>query len=427
MKQIFLNIKNLFFDLDRWEEIWITITHNKSRSFLTAFGVFWGMFMLVVMIGAGTALQTGIFSQIEGFSTNSCFAFDDRTSLPYQGFRKGRTWNIVNEDIPIIVKNVPEIEYISPYIMDWSGERNVSRDEFAGSFTVQGQYPVANKINESKMLYGRFINDIDIAEKRKVCLIGERVYEVLFPTKENPVGKYIKVNGIYFQVIGVAISNSNVNIGGDPKEMVNLPFTTMQQAFNMGNIIHIIGFTAKPGVPVSVVEAKVTEQLKVLHKISPDDKTAIRSFNMEDQFMMFLYLGIGIASLIWFVGGGTLLAGGIGISNIMLVTIRERTKEIGIRRALGATPSKIIGQIISESVILTLIAGMAGLIFGVGLMWLADALIFSQGDQFFKEPQISFGIAMISFAILAIIGLLAGYLPAKRAMKIKAIEAIREE
>ena len=154
---------------------------------------------------------------------------------------------------------------------------------------------------------------------------------------------------------------------------------------------------------------------------------SVRSFNMEDQFMMFLYLGIGIASLIWFVGGGTLLAGGIGISNIMLVTIRERTKEIGIRRALGATPSKIIGQIISESVILTLIAGMAGLIFGVGLMWLADALIFSQGDQFFKEPQISFGIAMISFAILAIIGLLAGYLPAKRAMKIKAIEAIREE
>ena len=383
--------------------------------------------MLVVMIGSGTALQTGIFSQIEGFSTNSCFAFDNRTSLPYQGFRKGRTWNIVNEDIPILLKNVPEIEYISPYIMGGGGEKNVSRDEFAGSFTVQGQYPVSNKINASTMMYGRFINDIDIAEKRKVCLIGERVYEVLFPTKENPVGKYIKVNGIYFQVIGVAIGNSNVNIGGDPKEMVNLPFTTMQQAFNMGNRIDLIGFTAKPGVPVSVVEAKVTEQLKVLHKISPDDKTAVRSFNMEDQFMMFLYLGIGIASLIWFVGGGTLLAGGIGISNIMLVTIRERTKEIGIRRALGATPSKIIGQIISESVILTLIAGMAGLIFGVGLMWLADALIFSQGDQFFKEPQISFGIAMISFAILAIIGLLAGYLPAKRAMKIKAIEAIREE
>ena len=382
--------------------------------------------MLVAMIGAGTALKNGIFSQIEGFATNSCFVFTDRTSLPYKGFKKGRRWQIVNEDISVIVKNVPEIQYLAPVINGNRSDNNVSRDEFSGAFSVQGQYPVFNKINESKMLYGRYINNIDIEEKRKICLIGERVYEVLFPTKENPVGKYIKVNGIYFQVIGVTVSNRNVQVGGDSEEMVTLPFTTMQQAFNMGNNVHFLALTAKPGIRVKVIEDKVVAQLQALHSISPDDKTAVRSFNIEDQFMMFLYLTIGIGTLIWFVGGGTLLAGGIGISNIMLVTIRERTREIGIRRALGATPAAIIGQIISESVILTLIAGMSGLMFGVGILQVVGILL-SQGDQFFKDPQVSFSIAMLSFAILMIIGLLAGYLPAKRAMKIKAIEAIREE
>jgi putative ABC transport system permease protein len=424
--KFFKNINSLFFDRDRWEEIWLTITHNKSRSFLTAFGVFWGMFMLVAMVGAGAALKNGIFSQIEGFATNSCFVFTNPTSQPYHGFRKGRYWNITNEDIPVIVKNVPEIQYIAPMIEGSRSEHNVSRDEYTGTFGVQGQYPVFNKINENKMLYGRYINDIDIDEKRKVCLIGERVYEVLFPTRENPVGKYIKVNGIYFQIIGVPASNSNVNLGGDAKETVTLPFTTMQQAFNMGNAVHLLSMTAKPNVRVKVIEDKVLDILKSIHYIAPDDKAAVRSFNIEDEFTMFMYLTLGIGALIWFVGGGTLLAGGIGISNIMLVTIRERTREIGIRRALGATPATIIGQIISESIILTAIAGVSGLMLGVGVLQIVG-ILFSQGEGFFKEPQISFGIAMASFAILVVIGLLAGYMPARRAMKIKAIEAIREE
>ncbi len=414
------------FDLDRWQEIWITITHNKSRSFLTAFGVFWGMFMLVAMVGAGVALQRGMSSQIEGFATNSCFIWTEQTSMPYKGLKKGRSWNMVNEDIPVLRNNIPEIQYIAPVLFGGNSTNNVTRSDKAGSFGIKGNYPSYNLIDESIMVYGRYINDIDVAEKRKVCVIGERVYEVLFPTKENPLGKNIQVNGIYFQVIGVARHTSDINIGGDAKETVILPFSTMQQAFNQGDIVHFMAVTAMPGIKVKVVETRIREELKKLHTISPEDKTAVGGFNIEDQFTMFLYLGIGIASLIWIVGLGTLLAGAIGVSNIMLVTVRERTKEIGIRRALGATPRNIISQIMSESIILTLIAGIGGLMFGVGLLQ-AVGILLSQGDQFFKDPQISFGVAIGALFILLFIGTLAGFLPANRAMSIKPIEAIREE
>ena len=414
------------FDLDRWQEIWITITHNKSRSFLTAFGVFWGMFMLVVMVGAGVALERGMSSQIEGFATNSCFIWTNKTDLPYKGLKKDRNWNIENEDIPVLINKIPEIQYLAPVLFGGGGSNNVTRNDKAGSFSVKGNYPSYNNIDKSIMIKGRYINDIDIAEKRKVCVIGERVLEVLFPKDEEPIGKNIQVNGIYFQVIGVARHTSTINIGGNSEETVILPFSTMQQAFNQGNIVHFLAVTAQPGIKVKVIEDKIHEVLKERHNISPDDTKAVGGMNIEDQFTMFLYLGIGIASLIWIVGLGTLLAGGIGVSNIMLVTVRERTKEIGIRRALGATPRNIITQIMSESIILTLIAGIAGLMLGVGLLSIVGFAL-SKGDQFFKDPQISFGVAIAALLILLVIGTLAGFIPANRAMSIKPIEAIREE
>ena len=415
------------FDLDRWQEIWFTITHNKSRSFLTAFGVFWGMFMLVVMVGAGVALQRGMSSEIEGFATNSYFVWSEQTSEPYKGFKKGRTWTMENEDISLLINKVPEIQYLAPVLFGSGGTNNVTRNDKAGSYGVKGNYPSYNQIDECKMIYGRYINDIDIAEKRKVCVIGERVYEVLFPNGENPIGKSIQVNGIYFQVVGVGRHTSSViNIGGRTEETVVLPFSTMQQAFNQGKTVHFMAVTAKPGIKVQVIEDKIRSVLSKKHSISPDDKKAIGGFNIEDIFTIFLYLGLGIAFLIWFVGLGTLFAGAVGVSNIMLVTVRERTKEIGIRRALGATPRNIITQILSESIILTLIAGIAGLMVGVGLLAIVGILL-SQGDQFFKDPQISFSVAIASFFILLVIGTLAGFVPANRAMNIKPIEAIREE
>lgn len=414
------------FDIDRFQEIWITITHNKSRSVLTAFGVFWGMFMLVVMVGAGVALERGISSQIEGFATNSCFIWNDRTSEPYKGFRKGRNWTMENKDIELLVNNVPEIQYIAPVIFGGNTTNNVTRNDKAGSYPIKGNFPDYNKIDAQTIVFGRYINDIDIAEKRKVCVLGERVYEVMFPHNEDPIGKSIQIRGIYFQVVGVTRSNSNINIGGDSKETVVLPFTTMQQAFNMGNTIHFLAVTAMPGVKVSVVEEKAKAVLKNAHDIAPHDKTAVGGMNIEDQFTMFLYLGIGIASLIWIVGLGTLFAGAVGVSNIMLVTVRERTKEIGIRRALGATPNNIVGQILAESVVLTTLAGTLGLMLGVGLLSLTGKIL-EQADGFFKDPQISFSVGVGALLILVVIGTLAGFIPANRAMKIKPIEAIREE
>jgi len=382
---------------------------------------------LVVMVGAGVALQRGMSSQIEGFATNSCFVYADQTSEPYKGFKKGRTWNMENEDIPLILNKVPEIQYLAPVLFGSGGStNNVTRNDKAGSYNIKGSYPSYNEIDASKMVYGRYLNDIDIVEKRKVCVIGERVYEVLFPKAENPLGKNIKVNGIYFQVVGVARHTSSINIGGNAEESVVLPFSTMQQAFNQGKIIHFMAITTKPGIKVKVVEDKVHKVLAEKHSISPLDKKAVGGFNMEDEFNMFLYLGIGIATLIWVVGLGTLFAGAVGVSNIMLVTVRERTKEIGIRRALGATPRDIIVQILSESIVLTLIAGIAGLMFGVGLLSLVGMAL-SHGDQFFKDPQISFTVAIGAMFILLIIGTLAGFIPANRAMNIKPIEAIREE
>jgi putative ABC transport system permease protein len=414
------------FDLDRWQEIWITITHNKSRSVLTAFGVFWGMLMLVLMVGAGNALSEGISSQIEGFATNSCFFASERTTLPYKGFRKGRRWDMTNSDLPVIREKVKELQYISPVLFAGGNDKNVVRGEKNGSYLVKGCYPEYDLIEKSKMLYGRYVNDIDITEKRKVCVIGERIYEVLFQKGEDPTGKQIRVNGIYFQVIGVARSTSGVSIGGQTAETVVLPFSTMQQAFNQGNIIHFLAATAKDGVPVKVVQDKISEVLKQQHQIAPDDKEALFTMNIEEQFKMFNYLGIGIAALIWIVGLGTLFAGAIGVSNIMLVTVRERTREIGIRRALGATPSDIIGQILSESIVLTVLAGLTGIVVGVGLLR-ATGIVLSQGDQFFKDPQISFGMAVSSLLILLVIGTFAGYIPARRALMIKPVEAIAEE
>ncbi|MDD4971363.1 MAG: ABC transporter permease [Paludibacter sp.] len=414
------------FDIDRWQEIWFTITHNKSRSVLTAFGVFWGMFMLVVMVGAGVALQRGMSSQIEGFATNSCFVWADQTTEPYKGLKKGRNWNMENEDIGLLIKKIPEIQYLAPVLFGGNSPNNVTRNDKAGSYGVKGNFPSYNQIDESKMIYGRYVNDIDISEKRKVCVIGERVYQVLFPKDENPLGKNIQVNGIYFQVVGVARHTSDINIGGNAEESVVLPFSTMQQAFNQGNKVHFMAVTAKPGIKVKVIEDRIREVLKERHNISPEDKKAVGGFNIEDQFNMFLYLGIGIAALIWIVGLGTLFAGAIGVSNIMLVTVKERTKEIGIRRALGATPRDIIRQILSESIVLTLIAGVTGLMFGVGLLS-AVGVALSHGDQFFKDPQISFTVALAALFILLVIGTLAGFIPANRAMNIKPIEAIREE
>jgi len=416
------------FDLDQFQEIWVTITQNKVRSFLTGFSVFWGIFMTVIMLGAGTGLQHGIMGQVEGFATNSCFMGSSTTSMPYQGFQRGRQWNMHNSDVEILRQSVPDLDCLSPVLFGGSSANNIVHNDNFGTFQIKGVYANYTRIERQSVDQGRFINELDNLDERKICVIGTKVYEELFPTKENPIGCYVRIWGIYFQVVGVVSGVSNVSIGGRSSESVFLPFKTLQKLINQGDIIHILLATAQPNVPVNEVETKMKEILKTNNHIAPADEQAVWSFNLESQFNMFKWLFIGIAFVAWFVGSGTLLAGIIGVSNIMVVTVRERTKEIGIRRALGAKPRTIVGQIMAESLVLTAISGILGLCLGVLCLYLADTYWLQNAENvFISNPIVSFTTAVWSTIILLFFGLIAGLIPAARAMQIKAIDAIQEE
>lgn len=421
-------------DPDFWQEIWSSLKKNKLRTFLTSFGIFWGIFMLVVMAGAGQGLTNGITEGFGNFATNSAFVWTQPTSEPYKGYKRGRIWNLTNEDMTYIKQNINEVQYIAPRLQGWrqSNGDNTHYNNKSGSFYIKGDYPSYRKIDPFTVLKGRFINDIDIMNKRKVCIIGERVEEVLFEKDEDPVGKYIKVNGVWFQVVGVFTPDTQMNFGGDKKESIFMPFTTLQTTYNYGNQVHFFSITAKPGVPVSVVENKVVKALKDRHDIAPEDRDGVGHVNVELQFKQMNALFIGIKILTWIVGLGTLIAGVIGVSNIMLVIVRERTHEIGIQRALGATPRKVITQILSESIVLTTLAGYVGLFLammlleGVGVA-LERAAENPDNTVVLQNPQITFGVGVASLIVLIIGGAFAGWLPARRAVKMKAIDALRDE
>lgn len=418
-----------FLDIDQMQEIIHTLSRNKLRSFLTMFGVAWGIFMLVVMIGSGKGLENGVMSGIQGIPTNSCFMFSNRTTMPYKGFQQGRYWELKQGDLEIITKNIPEIELAIPVLFGGGGTDNTVYKEKTGSFTTKGINNNFFKIEPLKVLDGRLINRIDVDEGRKVCVIGEKVYNDLFSNSPNCIGEYIRVDGIYYQVIGVVKATTQINMNGSSDEAIFIPITTMQRAYGKGDEVHLIAVTAQPNKSISEVEDKLGRLVRETHSIHPDDKSALWIMNIEKEFKKINLLFIGIASLIWIVGLGSLAAGVIGVSNIMVVTVQERTKEIGIRRALGAKPFEIIIQIVQETVILTVIAGLTGLTIGVGILDLVGRILSaSQSDNvFFKDPQITFGIAITATVILIFCGILAGLVPANRALKIKAIDAIREE
>ena len=421
------------FDRDSWQEIFHTLRKNKLRTLLTAFGVFWGIFMLIIMLGSGAGLENGVTSGMGGFASNSFFVWTERTSIPYKGFPRGRWFNFKNEDIQALANNIPEIQYIAPKIRGWSagdGTNNTVRKNKTGAFSIMGDYPVWRKIDPMEMLEGRFINDIDIEENRKVAVIGTRVRELLFEPDEDPIGDYIQIQGVYFQVVGVFKPlNTNINFGGEKEQSIFLPFSTLQKTYNYGDIVGWFSITSDPQVPASVVEAKTIELLAKLHDIHPDDPEAFGHFNLEEEFNQMTGLFNGINGLIWIVGIGTLLAGVIGISNIMLVIVRERTKEIGIQRALGATPARIMTQIVTESVFLTILAGYIGLVMGVALVEFINYILVNSGEpnEMFQRPEVDFNIALSSLLILAIFGALAGLVPARRAVRIKPIDALRDE
>ncbi len=420
------------FDLDLWKEIISALKKNRMRSFMTAFGVFWGIFMLIIMSGAGKALENGIMGGISAFASNSAFFWTEPTSKPYEGFQRGRRWNYKNTDIEYIRANISDVEYLSPRLFGANTRDgdNTIRGKKTGSFNVYGDYPDFYKIDPWIPIKGRLINEIDILQNRKVCIIAERVVEVLFEEDEDPIGEYLKISGVYYQVVGVVHPETRVNIGGGRKEeTIMIPFSTMQKTYNHGDVVDFFSVTSVPGVPVSKIESRLKELLKERHHIAPDDLQAIGSFNIEVEFVKYMGLFRGIQILTWIVGIGTLLAGVIGVSNIMLVIIKERTQEIGIQRAIGATPGNVITHIVAESVFLTVMAGYVGLALGVGLLELLNMALESgpEGEIFFRNPEVSFKMAVAALSVLVISGILAGLIPAKRAVSIKPIDAIRDE
>ena len=410
-------------DLDTCEEILLTITRNKTRSLLTAFGVFWGIFMLVALLGGGQGMQEELKSEFEGFATNSAFVMPQSTGEAYKGFRKGRWWNLEVADVDRVA-DVEGVDIATATVAYWGKTASYGGNKY--SCSVKGLYPIYQQIEHQDMAYGRFINDMDIREARKVCVIGKRVYESLFRPGEDPCGKYVQVDSVFYRVVGMCQSEGNMSIQGQASEAVTLPYTTMQKMYNLGNTVQLVCFTVKPGYKVADVQAGVESRIKAAHYISPDDRQAVMMLNMEAMFSMMDNLLTGVRLLAWLVGLGTLMAGAIGVSNIMMVTVRERTTEIGIRRAIGARPTDILQQILSESIVLTTVAGMAGISFGVLVL---------QGLEVMANPpgtvethyQVSFGMAVGTCALLVVLGMLAGLAPAYRAMAIKPIEAIRDE
>lgn len=423
------------FDYDRWQEIFIAISKNKLRSALTSFGVLWAVFMLVVMVGSGTGLNNGVSEGVKDFATNSGFMWAQTTTKAFLGYNRGRNWNINNDDIIAIKDQITEISDLSPRLEGGRVGENVVYGKLAGSYSVVGDYPSYGRLDPSTMPYGRYINDEDIRLKRKVCMIGERVHETLFKKDEDPTGKYIRVNGVYFMVIGVVRSNNpQIQLGGNKKEMVTIPFTTMQQTFNFGNDVHYFGILAKEGFAIEDVMNKIKPILRKNHKLNPDDNDAIGSFDVQNMVKMFQSVTIGIGLLIWIVGIGTLIAGAVGVGNIMLIIVKERTKEMGIMRAIGASPRIILTQILTESVFLTSISGFIGLALGTLVLYGLDVATDASRKvapvdegTFFLNPGVGWELALTAMVLLIVIGFFAGLVPAIKAIKIKPIEALRAD
>ena len=413
------------FDIDSYREILDTLTRNKSRSFLTGFGVFWGVFMLIVLIGGGQGLKEMLQENFAGFATNTAMVWTQPTTKPYKGFRKGRYFSMTEKDMQRLRQQVPELDIITPVM--FGGRKNAVVGDKSFNAEVSGDSYDFAEVNSPIIYYGRYINEMDVKESRKVCVIGKQVYKKLFPKGGNPCGQRIRLDSTYYQVVGVDYKGGNgININGRADEQVTIPYTVFQKAYNSGDKVHSIAVTGKPGVVMSSLTNRIRTLIARAHIVDPTDEKAITVFNTEVLFAMIDNLFKGVNFLVWLVGIGTLLAGAIGVSNIMMVTVKERTTEIGIRRAIGATPRMVLTQIISESVLLTAVAGMSGILFGISILEMLELANTTDGILT-AHFQVGFWTAIAAAALLSVLGGLAGLAPAWRAMSIKPVDAMRDE
>ena len=414
------------FDIDRYKEIVDTLSRNRSRTLLTGFGIFWGIFMLLIMLGGGDGLKSILNQNFDGFASDAVIVGSSRTTKPYGGFKRDRYWYMDKTDIEAIKTLIPESDIVTMMDADWGGNMTYNENSYNG--IIKGLTYEYAGVESPQMLFGRWINEVDCSQERKVCVIGKQVWSNLFPDGEDPSGKYINVKNSYFQVIGVDNRSGGININGNPDQSVVIPYPLMDKMNNRGGRFDIICMTAKPGADSEAMQEKVRGLLSRRHSIAPDDKQAIMMLDTRKIFKIVENLFKGVNILVILVGLGTLLAGAIGVSNIMMVTVKERTTEIGIRRAIGATPKMILSQIITESVGLTILAGMMGILFSVLLLWGAGNLVSSLPD--INNPvsfQIGFWTGIAILLLLVVLGVLAGLAPAIRAMEIKPVDAMRDE
>ncbi len=412
-------------DIDSYREVLDTLTRNKSRSFLTGFGVFWGVFMLVALMGGGQGLKELLQQNFAGFATNSAMVWAQPTTKAYKGFRKGRMWSMDYKDVDRLRRSVPELDVVTPLLFSNGGTAYYG--DRKATIGISGAMPEFQRVNEPKMYYGRYIDDADIRDHRKVCVIQKKTYKELFPGGGDPCGKRIRIDNIYYQIVGVDYNMSEgISFSGETGTGVTLPLTFMQQAYNRGNAVDVIAVTGRKGVVMSSVTPRIRETIARAHTIDPTDEQGAMVFNTEVLFQLLDNLFRGVNFLIWLVGLGTLFAGAIGVSNIMMVTVRERTTEIGIRRAIGATPRMILSQIISESIVLTLVAGMSGILFGVLILQMLE-LANTEDGILTAHFQVGFWTAIVAALMVSAMGVLAGLAPAARAMSIKPVDAMRDE
>ncbi|WET04546.1 ABC transporter permease [Flavobacterium sp. YJ01] len=420
------------FSKDNWDEILQALTANVFRTILTAFGVFWGIFILVILLAAGNGLENGVKKGFDGIATNTMFMWSQTTSKAYKGLPKTRRYDFRNSDVAALKQAIPDLLYVSPrnQLGDFNGTNNVVRGTKTSAFTIYGDYPELIKQQPMDIIKGRFVNQQDINERRKVAVIGKGVISELYGKEEEAVGTYIKINGINFMVVGVYRSKQQGGNAEQEQKNIFIPFTTFQQAFNYGDKVGWMALTAKDESSITELKPKILEIIKALHSVNPTDERAVGNFDLYEQFNKVQSLFNILKVIAYFVGTLVLISGVIGISNIMLIVVKERTKEIGIRRALGATPANIRAQILSESIFLTIISGMLGIAVATGIIALLNMALDSMppgGDTMFANPSVDLRVVFVALLILVGSGLLAGFIPAQTAINVKPVDALRTE
>jgi len=406
---------------DTWQEVYDSMSKNKLRTAITMVGVWWGILLLITLLGAARGMENSFNRLFGDFATNSVFVWGQSTSKPFKGFQEGKRVQLKLSHAKKIEDNVEGIEFVVPRNRN---QAVVVRNFLSGSFSVNGDYPLLDKVQKKRLLKGRFINQNDIEGHKKVAVISEDIYKQLFEKDEIAIGQYIQMNSINFTVIGVT-QNGNANMG--PSSDIHIPFTTFQQIYNQGDTIGWLMITGKPEYNIKQIEEDAKLLLRNLNKVHPQDKRAFGSFNLGKEFAKITGFLKGMQFLTWFVGIATLIAGVFAIGNILLITVKERTKEIGVRRALGATPFEIKRQIVVEAVFLTLVAGLFGIISG-GWMLIAADNAWGQGeDATLVNASVSIAVVFVALLLLVTLGTLIGLIPAFKATSIKPIEALREE